>query len=491
MTAKNLMVQGTMSSAGKSMLVTGLCRLFYQDGVAVAPFKSQNMALNSCVTEEGLEMGRAQAVQARAAGLEPLVEMNPILLKPTSDRKSQVVVRGRVWDTLNAKDYYGKKKQLIPVVRESYDSIKEKYDLILIEGAGSPAEINLLENDFVNMGMAEIADAPVILVGDIDRGGVFAQLVGTLELLRPEERDRVKGFVINKFRGDPSILEPGLRMLEERTGKPVLGVVPYLNIRIEEEDSLAEEHEDEPEGEVDIAVIRFPRISNATDLLPLELEEGVRVRYVSGPDDLQTPGLILLPGTKSTISDLLWMRENGLEALILKRHSEGCPVMGICGGFQMLGEEIRDPLGVEGPFQTRGMGLLPMTTQFAPEKILRRVTGEVNRLEGFFAPLGGKKIRGYEIHMGQSESREENAFSVVEGQKSGSCFDRVLGTYLHGIFEEDEFRRAFVSLFSHKQETGDEPRSFQATQENQYDLLAQALRESLDMDRLREIIGME
>lgn len=491
MAAKSIMIQGTMSSAGKSLLVTGLCRMFYQDGVAVAPFKSQNMALNSCVTEEGLEMGRAQAVQARAAGQKPSVLMNPILLKPSSDQKSQVIVRGKVWDTLNAKDYYKKKKQLIPVVRESYDIIKEQYDLIVIEGAGSPAEINLAENDFVNMGMAEIADAPVILVGDIDRGGVFAQLVGTVELLPPEQRDRICGFVINKFRGDVSILEPGLRMLEERTGIPVLGVVPYLDVRVEEEDSLMEERPAESNGDVDIAVIRFPRISNATDLLPLELEEGVRVRYITSPEQMQKPDLILLPGTKSTTSDLEWMRENGLESRVLKLYSGGCPVMGICGGFQMLGEEIHDPRHVEGIEDMRGMGLLPMTTEFAPEKTLRNVTGEVEELDGFWAPLSGKKIRGYEIHMGSSENRGGDVFSVIGGESGGAVGERVLGTYLHGIFEEDEFRGAFLSLFSGKRPSEQKPVSFLAQQEKQYDLLADALRESLDMAKIRKIIEIE
>ena len=491
MSAKSLMIQGTMSSAGKSMMVTGLCRLFHQDGIAVAPFKSQNMALNSCVTEEGLEMGRAQAVQARAAGLEPSVIMNPILLKPTSDKKSQVVVQGKVWDTLDAKEYYEKKIELIPTVRESYDIIKEKFDLVILEGAGSPAEINLLENDFVNMGMAEIADAPVILVGDIDRGGVFAQLVGTMELLRPEERERVKGFIINKFRGDRSILEPGLRMLEELTGKPVLGVVPYLDVRIEEEDSLAEERPEESDGAVDIAVIRFPRLSNATDLLPLDLEEGVRTRYVSRPEELLEPDLILLPGTKSTMSDLKWMRENGLEAQILKRHADGCPVLGICGGFQMLGQEIRDPHHVEGNGTMRGMDLLPMTTEFAPEKTLRRVTGEVAELEGKWKTLSGKKIRGYEIHMGTSDRRGGTDFSLVDGVPGGACCGNVLGTYLHGIFEEDEFRRAFVALFRNKKKTAPSALSFRAQQEQQYDLLASALRESLDMEQIRKIIGIE
>ena len=346
MKAKTIMIQGTMSSAGKSLLVTGLCRLFHREGIRVAPFKSQNMALNSCVTGEGLEMGRAQAVQARAAGLEPSVLMNPVLLKPTSDHQSQIIVQGEVWDTMDAREYYRRKADLIPYVTDSFGKLAEQEELIVIEGAGSPAEINLRENDFVNMGMAAIANAPVLLVGDIDRGGVFAQLYGTMKLLEPEEQKRIRGFLINKFRGDPSILEPGLRELEEKTGVPVLGVLPYLDVHVEEEDSLFEPREQA--GEVNVAVIRFPRISNATDFLPLEDEEHIRLQYVTKVRELEDPDLIILPGTKSTMQDLNWLRSVGLDARIMQYARRGTPILGICGGYQMLGEEIRDPERIEG-----------------------------------------------------------------------------------------------------------------------------------------------
>ena len=317
--AKAIMVQGTMSNAGKSLLAAGLCRIFKQDGYKVAPFKSQNMALNSFITEEGLEMGRAQVMQAEAAGIKPSVYMNPILLKPTTDVGSQVIVNGEVLGNMKARDYFAYKKQLVPQIMEAYHKLEEEYDIIVIEGAGSPAEINLKEEDIVNMGMAKMAGAPVLLVGDIDRGGVFAQLIGTVMLLEEDEKKMVKGLIINKFRGDKSILDPGVKMLEEKAGIPVVGVAPYLQIQVEDEDSLTERFDrKEAVGVIDIAVIRLPRISNFTDFNPFESMEGVSLRYVGSVSELKNPDLIILPGTKSTMSDLAWMRQNGLEAAILK-----------------------------------------------------------------------------------------------------------------------------------------------------------------------------
>ncbi|MEG0591592.1 MAG: cobyric acid synthase, partial [Lachnospiraceae bacterium] len=363
--AKAIMIQGTMSNAGKSILAGGLCRIFQQDGYRVAPFKSQNMALNSFITDEGLEMGRAQVMQAEAAGVKPSVGMNPILLKPTGDSSSQVIVNGKVEGVMTAAQYYEKKKELFPVVKQAYERLAKEYDIIVLEGAGSPAEINLKQEDIVNMGMAKIAHAPVLLVGDIDRGGVFAQIVGTLTLLEEDERELVKGTIINKFRGDRKILEPGLRMLEDRTQVPVQGVVPYFHLDIDEEDSLTERFtKKERVGLIDIAVIRFPRISNFTDLNSLEYIEEVTVRYVATPGELGNPDMIILPGTKNTMGDLLWMRQNGLEASILK-YARQKPVFGICGGYQMLGRAIADPEGVEGKGTISGMGLLPITTTFA------------------------------------------------------------------------------------------------------------------------------
>ena len=346
--AKAIMVQGTMSNAGKSLLTAGLCRIFKQDGYKVAPFKSQNMALNSFITEEGLEMGRAQVMQAEAAGITPSVYMNPILLKPTNETGSQVIVNGEVLGTMSAREYFAYKRNLIPEVKKAYEKLASEYDIVVIEGAGSPAEINLKQEDLVNMGMAKMAKAPVLLVGDIDRGGVFAQLIGTVMLLEEDEREIVKGMIINKFRGDKTILDPGITMLEEKSGIPVVGVAPYLNIEVEDEDSLTERFDGKQEVDViDIAIIRIPRISNFTDFNALEVIPGVSVRYVKTVRDLKNPDMIVLPGSKNTMEDLLWMRQNGLEAAILKKAAEGKIIFGVCGGYQMLGETLSDPDGVE------------------------------------------------------------------------------------------------------------------------------------------------
>ena len=388
--AKAIMIQGTMSNAGKSLLAAGLCRIFRQDGYLVAPFKSQNMALNSFITEEGLEMGRAQVMQAEAAGIRPSVKMNPILLKPTNDVGSQVIVNGEVLGTMSARDYFKYKKKLVPDIMKAYQELSDEYDIIVIEGAGSPAEINLKNDDIVNMGMAKMAKAPVLLVGDIDRGGVFAQLIGTVDLLEPSERDMVKGLIINKFRGDKTILDPGVKMLEERSHIPVVGVAPYMNIQVEDEDSLTERFDrKQPAGLIDIAVIRVPRISNFTDFNPFESVEGVSLRYVQHVSELKNPDMIILPGTKNTMEDLLWMRENGLEAAVLKAAAAGCIVFGICGGFQMLGDTLSDPYHVEAGGKIRGMGLLPMDTVFASKKTRTRVTGEFLPMTGIFAALSG------------------------------------------------------------------------------------------------------
>ena len=369
---KNIMIQGTMSNAGKSLLAAGLCRVLRQDGYTVAPFKSQNMALNSFITASGGEMGRAQVVQAEAAGIAPDVRMNPILLKPTTDMGSQVIVNGRPVGNMNAMEYYRRKAEFVPAVLEAYRSLESAYDVVVIEGAGSPAEINLKREDIVNMGLARLVDAPVLLVGDIDRGGVFAQLYGTVALLEEDERARIKGVVVNKFRGDRAILEPGLKTLEELCGVPVAGVVPYLDVDIDDEDSLSARL-DRNGGRrlIDIAVIRLPRISNFTDFAPFERYENVSVRYVDRVGDLHQPDLVLLPGTKSTIADLRWLRQSGLEAAVQRAASAGVPVMGVCGGYQMLGRSVADPEGAEAEPGTEiaGMGLLEVDTVFSGEKV--------------------------------------------------------------------------------------------------------------------------
>lgn len=489
--AKVIMVQGTMSNAGKSLLVAGLCRIFKQDGYRVAPFKSQNMALNSFITEEGLEMGRAQVMQAEAAGIKPLVCMNPILLKPTNHTGSQVIVNGEVLGNMSARDYFSYKKQLIPDIKNAFRELAKRADIIVIEGAGSPAEINLRENDIVNMGMAEIVDAPVLLVGDIDRGGVFAQLLGTLMLLTEEEKARVKGLIINKFRGDKTILDSGIVMLEEKGQVPVAGVVPYMELSLEDEDSLTERFEKKAEGCIDIAVIRYPRISNFTDFNVFEQRQEVSVRYVTSVSELHHPDMIFLPGSKNTMGDLKWMRQNGLEAAV-KRLAEEIPVCGICGGFQMLGEKISDPDVVEEGGSIRGMELLPIVTELKKDKVRCQVEGMLNTLAGSLSVLSGLAYSGYEIHMGQN-SLVENG-KVIEKKIEAAVISGkdkdVYGTYIHGIFDKGGIAAAIVNMLAEKKGIRIEHGIFEdyhSFKEKQYDKLADTLREYLNME---EIYGM-
>lgn len=500
--AKVIMVQGTMSNVGKSVIAAGLCRIFKQDGYRVAPFKSQNMALNSFITKEGLEMGRAQVMQAEAAGTEPSVSMNPILLKPTNDIGSQVIVNGEVLGTMSARDYFKMKKSLIPEIMKAYKKLDENYDIIVIEGAGSPAEINLKEDDIVNMGMAKLVNAPVLLVGDIDRGGVFAQLYGTVALLEEEERNRIKGLIINKFRGDKTILDPGVEMLEEMTGIHVVGVTPYLHVSLEDEDSLSERLEDKHAiGLIDIAVIRLPRISNFTDFNVFEGVKGVSVRYVSAANQLGNPDLIILPGTKNTMGDLLWMRQNGLEASILKAHKAGTTVFGVCGGYQILGKSIADPDGVEEGGTIRGMGLLDADTVFEAEKARTRIEGRVLNPDGILKPLAGAKVTGYEIHMGRTHvSSETMPFTEIvdtitgEHKIEGACGNNVYGSYIHGIFDNQEIAVKMVRAIAASKgitEEMDMEIDFAAFKETQYDLLADGLRKHLDMEEIYKILDGE
>ena len=497
--AKTIMIQGTMSNAGKSLLTAGLCRIFRQDGYRVAPFKSQNMALNSYITSEGLEMGRAQVMQAEAAGIEPSVLMNPILLKPTNDTGSQVIVNGEVLGTMSARDYFKYKKKLVPDIMKAFRALAEKNDIIVIEGAGSPAEINLKTDDIVNMGMAKMADAPVLLAGDIDRGGVFAQLYGTVELLEPEERNRIRGLIINKFRGDKTILDPGIEMLEEKCGIPVVGVAPYLDIQVEDEDSLTERFDrDQETGLIDIAVIRIPRISNFTDFNPLESIPGVSLRYVKHTSDLKNPDVIILPGTKNTMEDLRWLRESGMEALILKAADRGTLIFGICGGYQMLGETLSDPHGVEAGGSMRGMGLLPMDTIFAEKKTRTQVTGRFLDLDGDYETLSEVEFTGYEIHMGDSVRRNpaKPCTSVRDGvtgkEKTEGTFTRnVCGTYVHGIFDKEETALALIRAAGKKKGVDVsrmEGVDFASFKEQQYDILAAELRKHLDIKKIYEIL---
>ena len=498
---RNLMIQGTMSNAGKSLIAAGLCRIFKQDGYKVAPFKSQNMALNSYVTSEGLEMGRAQVVQAMAAGVEPSVRMNPILLKPTTDMGSQVIVQGQVVGNMRAMDYFAKKKEYIPVIRESYEQLAADHDIIVIEGAGSPAEINLKQNDIVNMGMAAMVDAPVLLVGDIDRGGVFAQLLGTLMLLTEEERKRVKGLIINKFRGDSTILDPGIQMLTERGQVPVLGTVPYMELTLEDEDSLTDRFDAKHVGKIDLAVIHYPRISNFTDFDVFEQMPEVSVRYVTNVRELGTPDLIFLPGSKNTMGDLKWMRQNGLETAV-KRAAGKVPIFGICGGYQMLGCEIADPDSVEEGGQIRGMELLPVRTVLQKEKHRCQTDGTLDAVEGIFSGLTGCEFTGYEIHMGQTVycngdgSSAKGTVDKVAGPANGAenvvsdSTGRIYGSYIHGLFDKGEIAGRMIQTLAREKGISLEDgvwEDYRTIKERQYDKLADTLREYL---RMEEIYGM-
>ena len=497
--AKSIMIQGTMSNVGKSLITGGLCRILKQDGYKVAPFKSQNMALNSFITKDGLEMGRAQVMQAEAAGIEPEIEMNPILLKPTNDTGSQVIVMGQVVSTMSAVEYYKNKLKFVPAIMEAYNSLCKKYDIIVIEGAGSPAEINLKNDDIVNMGMARLAKSPVLLTGDIDRGGVFAQLIGTIDLLTPEERNYVKGMIVNKFRGDKKILDPGIDMLEERAGKPVLGVVPYINCDIDDEDSLTERfNRREHTGLVDIVVIKLPRISNFTDFNAFECVEGVSVRYVECVGDIGSPDIIIIPGTKNTIGDMLWMRANGIEAKIKQHSSRDKIVIGICGGYQMLGKIIIDNDGAENKGEYEGIGLLPIKTVFKNDKTRTRVRGKFKNIGGILRKLKEQTFEGYEIHMGITDVIDDNKnmnilFDEVSKNTKLDGFNtgNIYGTYVHGIFDcENVVKTVISSVLNEKGIDSDKVSAFNMREykERQYNILADAVRNNMNMEAIYKII---
>ena len=485
-----IMVQGTMSGAGKSLLCAALCRIFAQDGYRTAPFKSQNMALNSFVTRDGLEMGRAQVVQAQAAGVEPDVRMNPILLKPSSDIGSQVIVNGEVRGDMPAKEYFRRKKALIPDILRAYDDLASEFDIIVIEGAGSPAEINLKADDIVNMGLARLVAAPVLLAGDIDRGGVFAQLYGTVELLEPDERARICGLIINKFRGDVEILRPGLAMLEEKTRLPVVGVVPYLKVDIEDEDSLSERLQQKNAVKpLDVAIVRLPHISNFTDFMPLEQHPLLGVRYVQAARELGMPDLIILPGTKNTVNDLLWLRQCGLETAVQKLARRGTPVLGVCGGYQMLGGMLDDSAGTESgrPQTLRGLELLPTRTVFTLEKRRAQVTATAA------APFAGAALTGYEIHTGRTTVEGAPFCTLADGTPDGCVQGSVFGTYLHGLFDSGELTEKLAALLCRRKGLAPEtaaPLTMQAYREQQFDLLADGVRRALDMSAIYAAMGL-
>jgi adenosylcobyric acid synthase len=502
------MVLGTSSHVGKSLLVTALCRIFARQGVKVAPFKSQNMSLNSSATVEGLEIGRAQALQAEAAGVVATVDMNPILLKPSGDMTSQVVVRGKIWGTVSAKDYHLRRvEELMPVVRASYGALAAEYEVVILEGAGSPAEINLKAHDIVNMRMAEMADARCLLVGDIDRGGVFAALLGTVELLEPEERARIAGFAINKFRGDVGLLEPGVRMIEERLGKPCLGVVPYLHgLTLEEEDSLglppvvggAWDGDETMGRALRIAVVALPSFSNFTDFDALRGEGSVSLRFCRSVEQMVGADVVVLPGSKQTVDDLFWLRSCGIAEFLV---GYGGIVVGICGGMQMLGVEIVDPLGMERAGAVEGLGLLGIRTTMREFKVTRLVMGEMAGGTLFGEGMEGTAVAGYEIHIGETAYLEgARPFAFIGGHWDGCVSGDgrvggaggVLGTYLHGVFDGDGFRHAFLGAA--RARCGLAPAvgmtDWKGMREESLERLADAVEEALDMRALFDWAGV-
>lgn len=496
--AKNIMFQGTGSSVGKSLLTAAVCRILNNKGYSVAPYKSQNMALNSYITLDGKEMGRAQVVQAECARIEPQVEMNPVLLKPNSDVGCQVILNGKAAFNMNAVEYHAHKAKLVDVVTDAYNKLAKSHDIIAIEGAGSPAEINLRENDIVNMGLAELVDAPVVLIGDIDRGGVFASIYGTIKLLEPQEQARIKGFIINKFRGDVALLKPGIEMIEKMVNIPCLGVIPYERLVIDDEDSVTERWDEQQEGVITIGVVRLRHISNFTDCTVFDMYPDVRVEYYENQRELHRaqPDLIVIPGSKNTIDDSVKLKESKLGHEILAKNAAGVPVIGICGGYQILGKEIADPHGVESTIgSVEGLGLLNMRTVLEEEKTTTRVNGRMN---GDFLNmgLGDTAITGYEIHMGETEAMgNTKSFSVLEdGRADGGVSEdgTVMGTYLHGIFDNDVFREKLIATLKTVKniEADTEAVDFKAFKEGQYDLLAAAVEKNMDMNKLFEIIGV-
>jgi len=501
-TAKVLMIQGTGSSVGKSIIVAALCRIFSQDGFNVAPYKSQNMSLNSYVTRDGGEMGRAQVVQAEAAGIEPSVDMNPILLKPEADSRSQVVLMGKPAMTVPAGEYYLHTPELLMVAKKSLARLRSQYDIVAIEGAGSPAEINLKRREIVNMRIANIAKAPVLLVGDIDKGGVFAQLVGTLALLDDKEKRHVKGFIINKFRGDISLLKPGLDELESITSLPVVGVIPfYHDIFIDEEDSVRRDMPRKIAIDVDIAVIHLPHISNSTDFEPLQREKGVNVRYIKHVKDIGHPDVIILPGSKSTISDLKHIRNIGVADAIMREAHSGVPVIGICGGFQMMGRRIDDPSHAESDRDSvTALGLLDVVTTFAKRKTTWQVRAACACKRGILSGLYNKELSGYEIHMGQTIGDNVlPAFKIISrGDRKSSYMDgamskdgNIVGTYIHGLFENASVRRCLLSNLRKMKGIASDMRPLALSKDAEYDKLAALVRDSLDMDMIYKIAGLK
>lgn len=501
-----LMIQGTSSSVGKSVLAAAFCRIFCQEGYLVSPFKAQNMANNSFVTATGGEMGRAQVVQAQAAGVEPEVRMNPILLKPSGPNGSQVVIMGKSQGNVTALRYHGEYQRMTwPFVQDALHGLLDDFEVVVIEGAGSPAEVNLKSNDIVNMRVALEANSPVLLVADIDRGGALAAVVGTLELVEPEERAMIKGIIFNKFRGELALLQPALDFMEERTGIPVLGVVPYFKIRIPDEDSVAINEANERPSvssseQLDIAVVRFPYLSNFTDFDALQDETDVAVRYVSEVANLGKPDLVILPGSKNTLSDLRFLHESGLGAQILKLSKQEVPLIGVCGGYQMMGRSVLDPLHTESELEgLDGLGILPMVTEFYSQKHTVQSKGTILTDQGFFKACTGETVVGYEIHMGRTTMDEghsplfnltSNGESNLDGLQVGNAY----GTYLHGIFDNDSLRTSLLVWLWQRRDRSrpvEASPSQTALRESAFNELADLVRQSVDLERVRAIMGLD
>ena len=510
--ANSIMLMGTSSHVGKSIITTALCRIFHQEGRKVVPFKAQNMALNSYVTKDGREMGRAQVAQAEAAGLEPMVDMNPVLLKPTGNSCSQVVINGKAVGNMSAREYHkGYSLKAFGAVTEALARLQKDFDTLVIEGAGSPAEVNLKANDIVNMRVAKHLNAPVLLIADIDRGGALASLVGTLELLDEDERALVKGLIINKFRGDVTLLTPAVDFLEEKTGKPVLGIVPHIeNMGIDDEDSVSLDDKDndaaeQAQADLHIAVLQTPKISNFTDFDSLAAEPDVSLYYVRKVEDLGNPDMIILPGSKNTTGDLLHLRECGLAEAIREQVAQGTPLWGICGGYQMLGQKIADPLHTESANdEVTGLGYLPMATTFAAEKLTSQVQADCVNFAFLGRQITAEGLYGYEIHTGKTQftgemthpfmltDRSNQAVAIPEGltcQLDGQ--GQVTGTYIHGIFDHDTFRRQVLNALRGRKGLADLPvqRSVRQEKERAYNRLASVVRASLDMEKLAQIMG--
>ncbi len=499
-----MMIQGTMSSVGKSVLVAALCRIFKQDGLRVAPFKAQNMALNSYATLDNREVGRAQAMQAEAAGVDVTVEMNPVLIKPEADAIAQIVVMGKPWARLPAGEYMRRRCELWDIVTSAFDSLREQYEVVVIEGAGSPAELNLRSGDLVNMAMADYAGAPVLLVGNIDLGGVFAQLLGTHSLLDERERSRIRGFIVNKFRGDAGLFRNGVKILEERSGVRVVGVIPFIpGIRIADEDSVALDGPDKPlsDARLRISVIRFPHISNFDDFDPLRAQENVALDFVDRAEDLQESDLIILPGTKTTTHDLRFLRKQGLAKRIMELGRKGVPVLGICGGYQMLGQKILDPSRIESDdVEIDGLGLLPVITHFGEEKQTLRASARIDVNCGLFADMQGIEISGYEIHMGRTsiigQTRCLPLLRVtMRGGSPSAELDGVTtesgligGTYFHGLFDNQALRRQMLTNLALRKGISLPSASAHFNREAMYERFAQIVRENMDMSFVSSLL---